>query len=213
MKKTILYFVVIILFYSFSEISSVLYAQDVFQDCPMEGKTEKVKHKETNRKKNRYNIPIASQFDLTVTLATMLQGEDTIRLKENKAIEITAWVHEVKRGGPETCNCGHKGQDSSDVHIEIAPKKTTTTRKKIIYAEITPRLRTKIFDQLGIESNNGLLRKVLKNHKVKIQGWLFYDVNHKDQAYNIDTQDNLGRKNSRATVWEIHPITSIEIIE
>jgi hypothetical protein len=48
---------------------------------------------------------------------------------------------------------------------------------------------------------------------VKIQGWLFYDFSHKTENYAEDPDDNIGRPNWRATGWEIHPITAIEVLD
>ncbi len=53
------------------------------------------------------------------------------------------------------------------------------------------------------------LRKTFLGRRVKIKGWLFFDIAHKDASENT----NPGRtKNWRATAWELHPVTSITIV-
>jgi hypothetical protein len=47
---------------------------------------------------------------------------------------------------------------------------------------------------------------------VRITGWLFFDEAHLHEATNTDPNDNAGNKNWRSTCWEIHPITSIQVI-
>jgi hypothetical protein len=77
--------------------------------------------------------------------------------------------------------------------------------------EITPRLRERIFTKLGVESNKEL-KKLITGKKVKITGWLLFDEEHTENSYNINPR---GKKKTiwRATCWEIHPITDIEIVE
>jgi len=98
------------------------------------------------------------------------------------------------------------------VHIVIVEKKSYTKSKYHVIVEITPRLRNKVFEKLGVE-NNKELRKKLIGMKVKVTGWLLFDEEHRLESFNIDPKDNKGRKNWRATCWEIHPITNIEVVD
>jgi len=121
-------------------------SQDIFNGCGMDGSTEKEFLKAMNRKKNRYNIPLGSDFDTSVTLSSFMEpGDDHERFDENKAVEIIGWVSDVKWGSNESCNCNHTGQNFQDVHIEIVPTKKTTSKKKVFVVEVSPRLREIIF--------------------------------------------------------------------
>jgi hypothetical protein len=43
---------------------------------------------------------------------------------------------------------------------------------------------------------------------VRVRGWMLFDAEHKGEAENTAP----GRpRNWRATAWEIHPVTSIEV--
>ncbi len=190
---------------------SPLFSQDIFHGCGMEGESDREYIKTMNRLKNRYNIPSTNDFDNTVSFSSFLTtGDDVGRFRENKAVEIIAWVSEVKWGSKESCNCSHTGQNLQDVHIELVRTKNSTSQRKVVVAEITPRLRKILFVGLGITMNNSLLRNTLKKHKVKIKGWLFFDWQHITESENTDPGDD---DNIRATAWEIHPITEIEIIQ
>jgi hypothetical protein len=42
---------------------------------------------------------------------------------------------------------------------------------------------------------------------------LFYGLIHEHEADNTDQNDSVGKPNRRATAWEIHPITKIELVQ
>ncbi len=47
---------------------------------------------------------------------------------------------------------------------------------------------------------------------VTVEGWLFYDKSHEAQAFSTNP-DNASGRNWRASCWEIHPITKIDILD
>jgi len=57
------------------------------------------------------------------------------------------------------------------------------------------------------------IRNRYQGHRVRITGWLFFDDDHVTGAVNTDPHDTKGEQNWRATCWEIHPITSIELLD
>ena len=196
----------------FSLIAVSLSAQEI--NCPKEGSTTKTKYKILNTKKNRTETPAPSDVDSTISLASFFQkGSDETRFDETRAATIEGYIYDIKIGGIESCNCREKDQNLRDVHVEIVLKKTHKTKKQRFIAEITPRFRDATFAKLGIEKTNKELKKLLKGKKVKITGWLLFDEEHKLESYSIDPKDTKGRKNWRATCWEIHPITNIEVAD
>ena len=73
--------------------------------------------------------------------------------------------------------------------------------------EVSPRIR-KLMSEKGINWDTKTLRDKLLGRWVKFEGWLFFDEEHANAAENT----NPGReRNWRATAWEIHPVTNIEI--
>lgn len=190
-----------------------IFSQDTFHGCPMAGNATRQDAKDLNLFKNRYTIPSNSDYDNTVTLAKLLQpGDDVDRFSNDKAVTIEGYVYNVKAGGRETCNCGTNVERYKDIHIEIVPTKGTTTYKKRVIVEITPRLRDMIYTQLGITGTWSAIKSLIKGKHIKIKGWLMLDTEHLTEAENTDPGDNFGNKNFRATCWEVHPVTSIEVI-
>ena len=207
--KNLRFFVLLFLLFTFSFIQ----AQDTINECPPEGKTKVKRLKTLNIKKNRYELPKSSDIDANITMeALMEKGNDEERFDENKAAVIEGYIFDVTNTGEETCNCNATEEKYQDVHIVIVEKKSYTKSKYHVIVEITPRLRNKVFEKLGVE-NNKELRKKLIGMKVKVTGWLLFDEEHRLESFNIDPKDNKGRKNWRATCWEIHPITNIEVVD
>jgi hypothetical protein len=99
------------------------------------------------------------------------------------AAEVDGWVVGFKREGPESCNCFDKHR--VDLHLEIATEKGG---RRSMVVEVTPRrpVANATFTLIG--------------RRVSVRGWLFYDAHHVHQP-------------GRATAWEIHPVTSIRVLE
>jgi hypothetical protein len=204
MKSKILVLVAILFF------SSQVFAQDVFNNCPMEGDAKRPQVRSLNLLKNRYVAPKPEDFDPAVTLKTLLvPGDDARRWDNHKAGEVTGYVYDVKVGGIETCNCHAKDTQNRDTHIELVldPEQTTETKRVIV--EVTPRWRKMMADS-GLDWTTAGLRKNLKGWWVKFKGWIMFDEEHKYQSENTYPD---GDRNWRATAWEIHPITSIEVVQ
>ena len=203
----------------------VLFTGDYAKECPKEGNAKQQNVKDLNKLKNRDEIPATNQLDNSVTLDKILQlGVDTSRFDFNKGAVIEGYVYDLKLGGIETCNCKTKVVKKRDVHVEIIKDKPDYKKNKkfykdkIIIVEITPRIRTKIFNQLGVtdekKMTNTKLKALIKGHDVRITGWLLFDSEHKVNATNTQTLFK-GKKHNiwRATCWEIHPVTKLECLD
>lgn len=185
-------------------------AQDVFRGCGMEGDAKSEKVRELNDLKNRYNFPKAGDFDYSITLAAILQpGYDVGRFSAYKAAQISGYVYDVKVGGVETCNCHEEDKEYRDTHIElvIGPDSSGATQRVIV--EVTPRIREVMKDK-GIDWSTEGLRNKIMHHWIKVQGWMLFDAEHERQAENTNPGNP---KNWRASCWELHPVTNIEIVK
>jgi len=188
--------------------------------CGLDGKLKSndtlnpERHKKLNRKKNRYDIPAVADIDDTVTLAKMIApGDDLDRFDDSKAARIQGWVIDVKPGGIESCNCYAKANIDRDTHIEVAMSATADETDRVI-VEVTPRLRM-LMKQQGIDWwTTEALRHgdhAIKGKFVEFTGWLFFDEQHLEEATNTHTTGN--KHVWRATCWEVHPITSIKVLD
>jgi hypothetical protein len=181
----------------------------VFRGCPMEVDARSPAVRALNLLKDRYTAPTPQQIDPKITLAAILApGYDIGRWKVNQAATITGYVYDVKPGGVETVNCHAKDWADRDTHIELVldPMQSGETQRVIV--EVTPRWRA-LMAQQGVDWSTRTLRDHLLGRWVRVTGWMLFDVEHKDQAENTAP----GRsRNWRATAWEIHPVTDIEIV-
>ncbi len=124
------------------------------------------------------------------------------------AASITAFVIYVKPGGQETVNCGAGEPEYRDTQIELVLQEGITAKSQRVVVEVTPRWREFVQGQ-GLNWTTAALRSTLEGRFVRFTGWLFFDDEHDDEAENTRP----GRpENWRATAWEIHPVTRIEIV-
>ena len=182
---------------------------DSYDGCPPTGQTSNPVLEELNKQKNRYQNPLQTDINSSITLSSILApGNDEARWNVKTAVELIGYVAEVKPGGTETCNCKVTDGAHTDTHIVLIadPRKNQGSKRMIV--EVTPRMRF-IMGKSGMDWNTATLKSKLTGHWIKIKGWLLFDLEHSASAENTNP-GNL--KNWRATAWEVHPITSIEIV-
>jgi len=202
-KLTITLFLVLTILTAFAQ------NLETFNGCPPEGDAKGAADQNTNKMKNRYAIPGPEDIDPTITLEKMLTpGDDENRFSESNAATITGYVVDVKSGSKETCNCHNGDPLFMDTHIEVVIDKSHAGKNQRVIVEVTPRLRAIMADK-GIDWTTDHLKN-LEGKQVSFSGWLLWDWRHKKDAENTDPG---GSRNWRATSWEIHPVTDIEIMD
>jgi len=161
-----------------------------------------------NTLKNRFTPPQDADIDSGVTLESLLApGNDGGRFDDNKGAILEGWVDSVKVGGIETVNCKAIDPMYRDTHIEISLRMDDPEAQRVI-VEVTPRWRAVESDH-GDDWKTSTLQAALIGKHVRFRGWLLYDKEHEGQAENTAPGKS---GNWRATVWEIHPVTSFEIL-
>jgi hypothetical protein len=180
---------------------------EIYNGCGMEGDARSPGVRALNRLKNRYTAP--QQIDPAITLAAMLApGRDTGRWKVKQGAEIIGYVSDVKVGGIESTNCHARAAKQRDTHIELVLDPMASSPSHRVVAEVTPRWRA-IMAAQGMDWSTPALRDRLMGRWIKVRGWMLFDVEHQNASENTAP----GRaRNWRATAWEIHPITSIEVV-
>lgn len=163
-----------------------------------------------NRLKNRYQLPVRSDFDRSVTLSHLLRARGPSALSDQVAVQIEGFVHNVKVGGIESCNCRRNDPSGRDTHIEITPTSSVGDRQVVI-CEVTPRIRA-VVGKSGKDWSTEALKSLI-GKRVRLSGWLYFDPDHVNESDEEDPQDRVGQTNWRATSWEVHPITEIEVLE
>ena len=182
---------------------------DDFDGCGMDGSAKTANLKKLNQLKNRYTVPQDNQIDHSITLTALLApGDDKARWSTTSGAEVTGFVLDVKPGGGETCNCGKTDPVHTDAHIELVLHSTDSAGTQIVVVEVTPRLRA-IMGASGTDWSTKTLRKQYRQKWVKVRGWMTFDSQHANAAENTNPG---GANNWRATAWELHPVTDIQVV-
>jgi len=182
---------------------------DIFDGCGMEGSATSTRLKNLNRLKNRYTAPQTNAVNHSITLSAVLApGDDRTRWSSSSGAEITGYVFDVKPGGGETCNCGKTDPAHTDAHIELVLSPTDSTATRQVVVEVTPRMRATM-NATGTDWSTTTLRTQVRHKWVKVRGWMTFDAQHANAAENTNPG---GTNNWRATAWEIHPVTDIQVV-
>ena len=177
------------------------------QTCPLQGDAKQALAKELNPYKNREDAPLASKINRDATLpAVLAPGPDLQRWSREDGAIFEGVVINVKVGGIESVNCHAKDAAHRDTHIELALDPSASSTQRVI-VEVTPRWREKM--AAIADWSTSALKSQLIGHRVRVTGWLFDDLEHEMQAENTNSG---GASNWRATVWEIHPVTGIQVL-
>jgi hypothetical protein len=190
---------------------SPLPSQEKFNGCGMAGNARGREQRALNRLKNRYIRPMPEDYTrYGITLEKMLEpGDDAKRFTNSEAAEVEGYVKDVVIGGVESCNCNARDPRYRDTHIVLVLGPKDARAARTVIAEVTPRWR-EVMRKRGVDWSTDGLRKRLKNRWVRIRGWMLYDWYYTGESENTNPG---GRKNWRATSWEIHPVISIEVLK
>jgi hypothetical protein len=200
-----------ILFLSLLCLGSPAVAQEKINGCGMTGSARGNEARALNRLKNRYNRPMPEDYSrYGITLRGMLeQGDDQRRFTNSQAADVEGYVKDVTIGGVESCNCDATDPRWRDTHIVLVLDRKNKDARGTVIAEVTPRWREEM-QKLGIDWSTDALKKTLKGKWVKLRGWMLYDWHYTEESENTNPG---GKKNWRATAWEIHPVISIEVLK
>lgn len=176
-------------------------------NCPSAGIALTSRARDLHRLKNRTAFPQPTDFDSSITLATLLQpGDDTNRWSTGRAARVQGEVIDVAYAGAEATNCFSPSR--RDIHILIATRKGAAKKEHVV-VEVTPTLHNWAAVQ-GNDWSERTLQAQLVGHWVEFEGWLYFDLGHAEESENISP----GKPdNWRATAWEIHPVTKITVIK
>lgn len=174
--------------------------------CPRAGAAVTSKVRAFSRLKNRAAAPRAEDFDRAATLEEILRpGDDRARWAESRAAAVEGYVVGVSPGGIEAANCYSVVR--RDTHVYLAARPDATERERVVL-EVTPRAREEAARR-GLDLSEQALRRTLLGRRCRVEGWMLYDIEHDGESENTAPG---GAGNWRASAWEIHPVTKIEVI-
>ena len=178
-------------------------------DCPWNGDGG---DPDTFWLKNRTDVPSALH-DVTWSSIALLdypiaprkrknwsqQQLDAIKPVEGVALRVVGYLVAIKpqSGSGEGTNCGLTASADTDIHLALVEKPGDAEAGSVVI-EITPR-----FKQVHTNWKKAKLTPWLDTDKpVRITGWLMLDPDHRNHLQRY-----------RSTLWEIHPITKIEVFQ
>ncbi|MFL6229899.1 MAG: hypothetical protein ACJ741_14090 [Pyrinomonadaceae bacterium] len=175
--------------------------------CPQGGCAPTPAARALASRKNRTAIPLDADFDRSVTLDALLQpGDDSARWSESRAAAVEGYVSDVREGSVESANCFSFTR--RDIHIHLARRPDAPTEETVV-VEVTPRARDAARAR-GLDWSFGALRRELLGRRCRFEGWLLYDSGHADESENTAPGNPV---DWRATAWELHPLTGIEVLK
>lgn len=156
--------------------------------------------------KNRDAAPRAADFDDNVSLDALLApGEDRARFSDSRAGRIEGYVIAVQHARPEAANCFSLVR--RDVHVHVAARADAPLRESVV-VEVTPRSADRARAR-GEDWSFAALSRSLPGRLCRFDGWLMFDREHAGESENVAPGNPV---NWRATAWELHPVTRIEIV-
>jgi len=164
--------------------------------CGMSGDARSTETVVLDLLKNRHEAPTV--IDSSATLAALSAAKaDSRAFDDLKGATVEGYLVKVTLEKGESCNCHSTNSVDWDFHCYLAPTADARLSERLV-VEVTPRMRLKTLDQM----------KALIGKRLKVTGWLMDDTMHKDAS----EADNPGKRgNWRASCWEIHPVTGIEV--
>jgi hypothetical protein len=178
--------------------------------CGPTGSGEK-RDKETNRRKNRTDVPTSYHPVTWNAIAELPYPSPAPKSRdkffseqlaavtrfEGVALQAIGYLVAIKpqKGNSESCNCGMKGEAATDWHIALVEHPGEGEKTSVV-VEPTPRIKKKHPNW----TKKNLELWLNTDVPVRISGWLLFDPQHANHL-----------KKYRSTLWEIHPITKIEM--
>ena len=172
----------------------------------------------TNERKNRNDYPTTSHAVTWDALASvdlpfadgglpipredwMPDQAEQIAQFEGIPLTVVGYIHKIKFQGEESTNCGFTGDANTDWHVPFVGEHEQEEADAVVI-EPTPR-----FKERHPNWRRPRLRHLEADRRdagdsVRVTGFLFYDPSHEDHI----------RRGFRSTMWELHPITRIEVL-
>ncbi len=164
--------------------------------CSIYGDNAREEMRYADSLKNRPQVIELPAPDITLQ-SLLTPGDDKDRFNSSTYVSLSGYIVLVKYGGSETCNCHSKNKSDLDTHIELAST-PDGSGKQCIVCEINRYNSDPSLSYMNVIK--------LRGKKVQIDGYLFFDGEHHQNAVNTNPS---GTFLWRASSWEIHPVCKI----
>ena len=122
---------------------------------------------------------------------------DEVARYEGSPVRVEGYLQGYKLEGREPTNCYSDDPAERDYHLWFT-ENPNGDRKHSIVVEIAPRVRTRHPEW----TEDRLAALVASQARVRVSGWLMLDQMHPERVGL-----------NRVTLWEVHPILRIELLE
>ena len=184
-------------------------AAKIVKDCPPQGDATRASLKHLNEARARLDDVTDDEVDDSVTMEEICEpGDDSLRWQAGQGVEITAYVVEVRDGGPSSSNCHSSAAAEHDTILELAPDAGGVDRSHRFYAVITPQWRRAVSADHLDWSTAGLRAHYIQRW-VTVRGWLLFDP--EAEKSSLHTAQLMGPGVSRMSAWESHPVTALQL--
>jgi hypothetical protein len=178
--------------------------------CPAQGDATKAEIRALNEQKTRNDTPAEDDVDETVTIDGLVEpGDDSQRWQDGAAVEVVAYVVDVRDGGATSANCHSADPADHDTILEISRMRTCSTERTAVgggdagAAAPDGEDRRGLVDAVAARAVPAPLRL----------GDGLAALRRRDRGKALNTAEDAGPSIARATAWEIHPVTGLELAE
>jgi len=177
--------------------------------CPPQGDATKPKQQQLNQLKARTEEPSDDDVDDTADISALIApGDDTLRWQSDTAVEVTAFVVDVRDAGMASSNCHSSDPADHDTILDLSPGANVSDASHRMVAVITPQWR-RLMAGNRVDWSTRAIRAKYTQQYVTIRGWLLFNTEAAGRSLNSTSLP--GANITRATAWEIHPVTSIKL--
>jgi hypothetical protein len=177
--------------------------------CPPQGDAKTSGIQQLNILRARLEEPSDDDYDETADISALIApGDDSLRWQNDTAVEITAYVLDVHDGGATSANCHSSDPANHDTILDLTPGISVSDNSHRMIAVISPQWR-RIMAKNGVDWSTRAIRALYLQKYVNVRGWLLF--NSEAAARSVNTTSLAGINVTRATAWEIHPVTGIEL--
>jgi hypothetical protein len=127
-------------------------------------------------------------------------SENGVTIGEGKYVEYVGYLLHAQysnKSKGEAVNCNIPGEDTNDIHIQMVKDFGDDDACDSVTAEMSPHFRPESWTPDRLNS--------FQDRLIRLRGPLFYDGSH------APCHDNKRPNPQRISVWEIHPVYSVEI--
>jgi hypothetical protein len=116
-------------------------------------------------------------------------------------VTVTGFIVKIKPqgGSQEDTNCRFTGEPNTDWHVAFAGTSNGIEKNSVVI-ETTPRFKERHPAWIRATLRDFEADRRTTSDSVRVTGYLFYDPSHANHL-----------KTLRISMWEIHPITKIEV--